>query len=76
MNAESMALVGEQLPLVPRPLGTPSLDGADRAVQQRGHHGGNRPAWRPCSEEALMRDLADDAAVAQNVQQARGMAAA
>ena len=72
MNAESMALVASNCRWSP-PAKHTALDGADRAVQQRGHHGGADQPGGHALEEALMQDLADDAAVAQNVQQARGM---
>ena len=72
MNAESMALVGEQLPLVPRPLGTPPWTVLIELSSSVGTTAA-QTGLEAMLEEALMQDLADDAAVAQNVQQARGM---
>ncbi|MEO3692365.1 FAD-binding oxidoreductase [Roseateles paludis] len=72
MNAESMALVGEQLPQVPRPLGTPPWTVLIELSSSVGTTAA-QTSLEAMLEEALMQDLADDAAVAQNVQQARGM---
>jgi FAD/FMN-containing dehydrogenase len=67
-----MALVGEQLPQVPRPLGTPPWTVLIELSSSVGTTAA-QTSLEAMLEEALMQDLADDAAVAQNVQQARGM---